>query len=110
MLSGLQRHRPASRGPKPAPRPSDADLREDVQRARRRLLRALLGLAFAVGAVLLIERAAGYRGVLTHLREANADWLLIALVAEAASFAGYIWALRRSSSASSGGGRLLRAL
>ncbi len=71
-----------------------ADLRSSARRARRRLLLALLGVALAVGTVLLVGRAAGYRTMVDDLRGAAPEWLLVALLAETGSFAGYIWALR----------------
>jgi glycosyltransferase 2 family protein len=78
-----------------AGRSSDTGRREDdIRRARRRLVLALFGLALVLGVFLLIEKAAGYRGLLSRFGKAKPEWLVVALLAEAMSFAGYIWTLR----------------
>lgn len=78
------------------PRPAaDAGRRaEEIRRARRRLLLALLALALVAGVVLLVEKATGYRGVLARLREAHPAWLLAAVAAEIASLTAYARVLR----------------
>lgn len=73
---------------------SPGELGVETRRAERRLVTAGIALAVIVGAALLVARAAGYRGAFDHLRTAQPWWLLVALVAEIASLAGYVRVLR----------------
>jgi uncharacterized membrane protein YbhN (UPF0104 family) len=68
--------------------------RADQTRQWRLLLIGFLALLVVFGLVLLIERAAGYEGVLNRLRRADPVWLALAISAEAVSFAGFAAAVR----------------
>lgn len=53
-----------------------------------------LVLVLAIGLVLLLGKAAGYRQVLDALESASGPWLIGCLILEVASYAGYVVALR----------------
>lgn len=62
---------------------------------RRRLtISIVLGLMLAAGVVLLIGRASGFAKLTDRLSEAHASWLVLALLAQAASIAGFVAAFR----------------
>ncbi len=65
-----------------------------VASTRTIVLGVLLVVVLAVGLVLLLGKAAGYRQVLDALENADGAWLIACLVLEAASYAGYVVCLR----------------
>jgi uncharacterized protein (TIRG00374 family) len=69
-------------------------LPERMRSARHLLLLAFIGLALVIGVVLLSEQASGYGASLAPLGKAQPAWLIVALVAEACSFMGYVWTFR----------------
>jgi len=60
----------------------------------RTLLAGLLVILLVLGLIILVERAAGYQGVVNRLRGAKPEWLALAIAGEAVSFAGFAAALR----------------
>lgn len=58
------------------------------------VLGVALVLVLAIGLVLLLGKAAGYRQVLDALESASTPWLIACFVLEALSYAGYVVALR----------------
>jgi uncharacterized protein (TIRG00374 family) len=62
---------------------------------RRRLtISIVVGLLLAAGVVLMIGKASGFAKLTDRLREAHASWLTLALLAQAASIAGFVAAFR----------------
>jgi uncharacterized membrane protein YbhN (UPF0104 family) len=62
---------------------------------RRRLtISIVLGLLLAAGVLLMIGKASGFAKLTNRLAEANAGWLILALLAEGLSIAGYVAAFR----------------
>ena len=69
------------------------------------VLGVALVLVLAIGLVLLLGKAAGYRQVLDALESASTPWLIACFILEALSYAGYVVALR-AVVAQDGGPRL----
>jgi uncharacterized protein (TIRG00374 family) len=65
-----------------------------VASTRTIALGVLLVVVLAVGLVLLLGKAAGYREVLDALEGADASWLIGCLFLEAAAYAGYVVCMR----------------
>lgn len=70
------------------------DAEPRVASTRTIVLGVLLVVVLAVGLVLLLGKAAGYSEVLGALERATGSWLIACLALEAASYAGYVVALR----------------
>lgn len=65
-----------------------------VASTRTIVLGVLLVVVLAVGLVLLLGKAAGYREVLDALEGADGAWLIACLFLEAAAYAGYVVCMR----------------
>jgi uncharacterized membrane protein YbhN (UPF0104 family) len=61
---------------------------------RRVAVSIVVGLLLATGVVLLIGRASGFARFVDRLRDADARWLVAALVVQSASITGYVIAFR----------------
>lgn len=72
----------------------DHDAEPRVAGTRAIVLGVLLVVVLAVGLVLLLGKAAGYSEVLGALERASGSWLVACLLLEAASYVGYVVALR----------------
>ncbi|MGB1675613.1 MAG: hypothetical protein ACPHJV_04405, partial [Miltoncostaeaceae bacterium] len=65
-----------------------------VASTRTIVLGVVLVVVLAVGLVLLLGKAAGYREVLNALEGADGAWLIACLFLEAAAYAGYVVCMR----------------
>lgn len=73
---------------------AEAATGDDVRR-RRPSRRALLGVAAFVALYFVVPRLGGLEHTWQRIRDGSPGWIGAAIAAEAASFAGYVWLLRR---------------